>query len=286
MPTSPIPGVTVGHHTDVEARTGCTVVRLPEGTVASGEVRGGAPATREFELLDPQRRVDQLDAVVLCGGSAFGLAAADGVVAHLAEAGVGFTTRAGAVPIVVAMSVFDLGVGDGSVRPTAADGRRAAEMAGAQFEVGPVGAGVGATLGNWAGPDEAEPGGLGWASVTHRGVTVAALMVVNAVGGSLRPDDPIVRATTTVDTWADPQAGEHTTIGAVVTDAALTKGDCQLVAQSGHDGLARALEPAHTRFDGDALVVAATGTTVADVDHLRVLTAGVVEAAVRHVGDR
>ncbi|MDH3707503.1 MAG: P1 family peptidase [Acidimicrobiia bacterium] len=286
MVTSPIPGVSVGHHTDAEARTGCTVIRLPDGTVASGEVRGGAPATREFELLDPQRRVDRLDAVVLCGGSAFGLAAADGVMAHLADEGIGFATRAGAVPIVVAMSVFDLGVGDGSVRPTADHGRQAAAAAGTEFDVGTVGAGAGATLGNWAGPEAAEPGGIGWASVTHGGVTVAALVVVNAIGRALTAEDPIARATATIDAWADLDEGRNTTIGVVLTDATLIKSECQLVAQSGHDGLARALEPAHTRYDGDALVVAATGSVDADTDHVRVLAAGVVESAVRHVGAR
>ncbi|MBT5904619.1 MAG: peptidase S58 family protein, partial [Acidimicrobiaceae bacterium] len=125
----PIDGLRVGNYTDIEARTGCTVLLFPEGTVASGEVRGGAPATREFDLLAPERAVERLDALVLSGGSAFGLAAADGVVSHLADAGIGFATDGGPVPIVVGLALYDLLEGDGSVRPVAADGRVAAETA-------------------------------------------------------------------------------------------------------------------------------------------------------------
>ena len=130
----PIDGVRVGHWTDVEARTGCTVVLFPEGPVASGEVRGGAPATREFDLLAPGRTVDRLDALVLSGGSAFGLAAADGVMAHLEGHGVGYPTGAGPVPIVVGLSLFDLLVGDGSMRPGPEEGRAAAEAAAAKSQ--------------------------------------------------------------------------------------------------------------------------------------------------------
>jgi L-aminopeptidase/D-esterase-like protein len=155
-----VEGVRVGHWTDAEARTGCTVVLFPEGTVASGEVRGGAPATREFALLDPTRMVTRLDAVVLSGGSAFGLAAADGVMAHLAEAGVGFETVGGRVPIVVAMCLYDLAVGDPTVRPTAEHGRAAAAGAhGGPVETGRVGAGTGATAPWWRRPGEV---GTGW----------------------------------------------------------------------------------------------------------------------------
>ncbi|MDH4171702.1 MAG: P1 family peptidase [Acidimicrobiia bacterium] len=285
MATVTVEGVRVGHHTDAAARTGCTVVRWPEGTVASGEIRGGAPATREFALLDPQRRVDRVDAVVLCGGSAFGLAAADGVMNVLADEGVGFPTSAGVVPIVVAMSIFDLGVGDGGVRPTAADGEAAARAVSTTFATGAVGAGAGATMANWMGADHAEPGGIGWSSVAHADVVVEALVVVNAVGGRLVPGPAGPRAIDAVSRWVRPTDDhENTTIGVVTTNAVLSKADCHLLAQSGHDGLARALLPAHTRYDGDALVVGATGAVEADVDHLRVLTAAVVEDAIRAVG--
>src|SRR5690606_13189799 len=172
-----VDGVRVGHWTDAEARTGCTVVLLPEGTVASGEVRGGAPATREFALLDPTRMVTRLDAVVLSGGSAFGLAAADGVMAHLADAGIGFETVGGPVPIVVGMSLYDLAVGDPTVRPTARDGRAAVEAAtGGAVETGAVGAGTGATVAKWRGPDHRRPGALVAATRGGRdGLVVAAL---------------------------------------------------------------------------------------------------------------
>ncbi len=146
----------VGHWTDSRARTGCTAIILPEGTVASGEVRGGAPATREWELLGPQRTVDRVDAVLLCGGSAFGLAAADGAMSWLEEHGRGFPTPAGKVPIVVAAALFDLGVGDASVRPGAAEGRAACEAAReGEVETGAVGAGAGATVGRWRGEQRA-----------------------------------------------------------------------------------------------------------------------------------
>ena len=309
----PIDGLRVGHHTDAEARTGCTVLLFPEGTVASGEVRGGAPATREFDLLAPERAVERLDALVLSGGSAFGLAAADGVVAHLDEAGIGFATDGGPVPIVVGLSLYDLLEGDGSVRPVAADGRAAAEAATPTDEVavgtGPVGAGTGATVGKWRGRSHARPGGFGVAVVGHAGITVAALVAVNAAGDVGDPATSAAVADGVFAGWpvtggAGGTGGEsglaglrgNTTIGAVVTDAALTKGQCLLLAQSAHDGLARAVFPPHMRSDGDAFVAAATGTCAdacsdagagadagepgADIDMLRVLAVAAVERAV------
>ena len=282
----PIDGVRVGHWTDEVARTGCTVALLPEGTVASGEVRGGAPATREFDLLAPERTVGRLDAVVLAGGSAFGLAAADGVVAHLEAAGVGFPTGAGPVPIVVAMALFDLLEGDGAVRPGAAEGRSAAEAASDEVASGRIGAGTGATVGTWRGRDRARPGGIGIASTARGEVTVTAILAVNAGGD---PDDGTASAAVadgTFAAWPDDKVApfggrQHTTIGLVATNAALSKGECHLVAQAGHDGLARALFPAHLSTDGDALVAAATGTTPAATDLVRVLAAAAVERAVR-----
>ena len=267
-----VPGVAVGHWTDASARTGCTVVLLPPGTVASGEVRGGAPATREFELLRPERTVDRVDAVVMSGGSAFGLAAADGVVRWLAERGRGFPTPAGPVPIVVGMALFDLSVA--GRRPGAEEGYLASTAAGEGGEVrtGLVGAGTGATLGRWRG--EQRPGGLGAALESSSQLQVGAVVAVNAFGdirdGSPPPSSPLE---------GDPFT--NTTLAVVTTNARLTKADCFLVAQSAHDGFARALEPAHTRFDGDAAVAAATGEVEASVDEVRVLAARAVEAAIR-----
>src|SRR3954471_724110 len=187
-----IAGVRVGHWTDSEALTGCTAILLPEGAIASGEVRGGAPATREFELLAPERTVEQVDAIVLSGGSAFGLAACDGVVRWLEEHERGFPTPGGRVPIVVGASLFDLAVGDASVRPGPAEGHAACGAAreGAP-PTGPVGAGTGATVGKWRGAEHARGGGLGVAVEEAEGIEVAAILAVNA-SGDLRERAPAV----------------------------------------------------------------------------------------------
>ncbi|MCD9625509.1 P1 family peptidase [Rhabdothermincola salaria] len=319
-----VEGVRVGHWTDEVARTGCTVVVLPEGTVASGEVRGGAPATREFALLDPARIVDRLDAVVLSGGSAFGLAAADGVMAALAEAGRGFATGAGPVPIVVGLSLFDLLEGDGSVRPGAGHGAEALASALAEQPPSPVladtglsvaalgrlGAGTGATVGKWRGRDHVRPGGIGAATVRLHDLVVSAMVAVNAFGDvepEPGPSDhvPVALEDLPVDVATGafgpaagaglaeeaagfggpgPSSGQNTTIGVVVTNATLDKAGCHLVAQGAHDGYARALFPPHTRVDGDAVVAAATGVVPADVDLVRLLAVRAVDAAIRAVG--
>jgi L-aminopeptidase/D-esterase-like protein len=273
-----VSGVRVGHAAN--GRTGCTVVLLPAGTVASGEVRGGAPGTREFALLAPERLVPGVNAVVLSGGSAFGLAACDGVAGWCEERGIGFPTPAGPVPIVVGMVLYDLMV-SGGVRPSAADGRAACDAAvTGSFPVGPVGAGAGATVRKWTGrAEDVRPGGLGTASVSSGALVVGALLAVNAVGdlpGGL--DDP-PRLPGGVG-FGDG-AAENTTIGVVATNASLDKVGCLLVAQSAHDGLARALDPAHLSVDGDAVVACAVGAVEAPVDHVRVLAAQAVELAVR-----
>ncbi|MGY6502778.1 MAG: P1 family peptidase [Acidimicrobiales bacterium] len=285
-----VDGVRVGHWTDTSARTGCTVVVLPAGTVASGEVRGGAPATREFALLEPGRLVDHVDAVVVTGGSAFGLASADGVVTALEADGRGYATGGSVVPIVVAMGLFDLAVGDPSVRPDAAAGRSAYAAASAgPVELGAVGAGTGATMGKWKGRAHVRDGGLCGAVRTHGDLVVAALVAVNAVGSpdageadGVEPHDLVAagwlaeeRAAPPVDPFA------NTTLAVVVTNAALTKTECHVAAQSAHHGMARSLVPSHTRFDGDAVVVAATGTVDAPVDAVRALAATVVTSAIR-----
>lgn len=271
-----VPGIRVGHWTAApEVRTGCTVVLLPAGTVASGEIRGGAPGTRDFELLKPERLVAHVNAVVLSGGSSFGLAACDGVVQWCEERGIGFPTSGGAVPIVVGMILYDLRVGDGSVRPDATAGRAACEAAVAgPVQVGRVGAGAGATVRKWTGSiDDARPGGLGTATVRSGDLVVSALFAVNAFGdlpdGSLR-----------LPTQA-PRFNEQTTIGVVATNAAMDKVGCLLTAQSAHDGLARALDPAHLSVDGDGVVACAVGGVEAPVDHVRVLAAMATDLAIR-----
>lgn len=274
-----VEGVRVGHWTDAAARTGCTVVVLPEGTTASGEVRGGAPGTREFELLRPERLVPAIDAVVLTGGSAFGLAACDGVVGWLEEQGRGFPTRAGRVPIVVGAVLYDLAVGDPLVRPGPAEGRAACVAAvDGPYDSGLVGAGTGATVNKWRGPEGVRPGGLGTATERDGELVVSALFAVNAFGDAAEagPRLPVAGV-------ARPAVGENTTIGVVVTNARLNKTACLLVAQGGHDGLARALEPAHATVDGDAVVACATGSldAVVSVDRVRILAARATESAIR-----
>ena len=275
-----VPGVRVGHWTHEAARTGCTVVLFPSGTVASGEVRGGAPGTREWDLLAPERLVERVDAAVLCGGSAFGLAAADGVVGWCEERGLGLPTRAGPVPIVVAAVLFDLMVGEPSVRPDAAAGYAACVAATDRaVATGRVGAGAGATVSTWRGPSGERPGGLGTASVRRGDLVVGAVVAVNAFGDVVGDGRPSAPSPPVDPARAFP--GENTTIGVIATNATLDKVGCLLVAQSGHDGLARALDPVHTTVDGDALVAAATGSAAATVDEVRVLAAHVVEEAVR-----
>lgn len=274
-----VPGVRAGHWTDAVARTGCTVMLFPAGTVASGEVRGGAPGTREFDLLAPERLVDHLDAVVLAGGSAFGLAACDGVVRWCEERGMGFPTASGPVPIVVGAVLYDLMVGDGSARPDADAGYAACVAAtDGPVDTGAVGAGTGATVAKWRGREHARPGGVGSASCRDGDLVVSALVAVNAFGDVRDSGDEREVVAAAVDAAG---AFEHTTIGVVATNATLSKSQCLLVAQAGHDGLARALEPAHTTVDGDALVAAAVGGIDAPVEHVRVLAARAVEAAVR-----
>jgi L-aminopeptidase/D-esterase-like protein len=268
-----VPGVAVGHWTDPEARTGCTAVLFEGGAVASGEVRGGAPATREFELLDPLRLVDRVDAVMLCGGSAFGLAACDGAMGFLEERGQGFPTSAGPVPIVVGMALFDLDVGSAAVRPGAAEGRIACSAAASGWDGGGnVGAGTGATVGRAGGEAARRPGGIGGGVRRSDELVVGALAAVNAVG------DVRGRAE-----GAGPGGSllESTTLVVVATTARLTKGECRRVAEAAHVGLARAIEPAHTAFDGDAAVAASVGSVEAEVEAVRVLAAGAVEDAVR-----
>lgn len=269
-----VDGIRVGHWTDAEARTGCTVVLFPDGTVASGEVRGGAPATREFALLDPAMMVQRLDAVVLTGGSAFGLASADGVMDLLAAQGRGFETVGGPVPIVVAMGLFDLAVGDGSVRPGPGAGHAAAHTAaGGPHALGRVGAGTGATVAKWRGPDHRRPGGLVAATVRSEQVTVSALVAVNAFGEPGATPAAVLDGTT-ADMF------QHTTVGVVATDAQVDKLGCHLLAQSAHDGLARAVAPTHTAADGDAFVAAATGRVEAESAIVRTMAVAAVERAI------
>ena len=277
----------VGHWTDREAQTGCTVIELPEGTAASYEARGGAPASREVELLHPDKTVSTVDAVLLTGGSAFGLAAADGVMRYYEQAGRGVQTPAGRVPIIPALALFDLAVGDGAVRPGAGQGYLAATATDqAQVVTGRVGAGAGAYTGHWRGPAGRRPAGLAAHVMRLGGLVVSALCAVNAFG-DIDPGDgsPGLGAIEALAALPPAFGGgrAHTTIGVVCTNARLDKGGCLIVAQGAHDGLSRAITPPHTRYDGDAFIAAATGEVEAHVDVVRYLALTAVCQAIRSV---
>ena len=273
-----VPGIKVGHHTITERPTGCTVI-LVDGDGAAGGVsqRGGAPGTRETDLLDPSNMVDKVNAVVLSGGSAFGLDAATGTVKWLEEHNIGWPTGVARVPIVPAAILFDLPVGgQPKIRPTADCGYRAAAAASnAPVAEGTIGAGAGATVGKTGGSGRSMKAGIGSYSITlPNGLSVGAIVAVNAVGDIIDPDTGrIVAGVRNPDgTFADarkilrsgqtgqpPKAGENTTIGLVATNARLTKTQAQRVALMADDGFARAIFPAHTMGDGDTVFALATG---------------------------
>jgi L-aminopeptidase/D-esterase-like protein len=310
-----IDGIMVGHTTGLLGGTGCTVVLAPAGATASLDVRGGAPGTRETDLLSPFSTVGEIHGVLLTGGSAFGLAAADGVVAYLEERGHGYMTPFGRVPLVPAAVIYDLGVGHAHSRPRPEDGYRAAASATTTTEEGSVGVGTGATVGKILGEEGWTKGGFGVASLSLSGdVTVMAFTVVNAFGDVLAEDGSILagarrpasgpRETGSgptvagsppdgpfVDTHAyllaldeHPRfdAGmESTSLSVVVTDANLTKTQCSQVARMAHDGLARAVRPVHTPVDGDAIFVMSTRTRSSNVFQLGSAAADVVANSAR-----
>ena len=259
-----IPGIRVGHDTNLEAGTGCTVILCDTPAMGGVDVRGGAPATRETDLLRPMILVEGVNAIVLTGGSAFGLDAASGVMLYLEERGIGYDTGVARVPIVPAAAIFDLAFGPASIRPDASAGYRACEQASSEpVAQGTVGAGTGATVGKMAGPDFVTKGGLGSASMLlSDGTLVGAIVVVNAVGDIVDPRAQTVIAGTRRSDGPDFLAGNpfgNTTIAVVATNAALTKEQTNKVAQMAHDGMAQAIHPAHTMFDGDTVFALALG---------------------------
>ncbi|HLZ29121.1 MAG TPA: P1 family peptidase [Chloroflexota bacterium] len=252
-----IAGLRVGHWTDLDAATGCTVVLCPaaQGAIAGVDVRGAAPATRETDLLRPGSLVGRAHAILLAGGSAFGLAAASGVMQFLEEHGAGFPTQAGPVPIVPAAALFDLGIGRSDVRPDAAAGYAACQAASENVAEGCVGAGTGATVAKLGGAAGAIKSGIGAAVQTLAdGTRIAALIAVNAVGGVYEPRTgaPVAVPRTSLTTER-PIGGTNTTIGVIATTARLDPAGIHRLATLGHDGLAMAIRPAHTVYDGDTL---------------------------------
>jgi L-aminopeptidase/D-esterase-like protein len=289
-------GLRVGHWTDREAWTGCTVLVLPEGNVCSGEVRGLSPGTRETDVLAPGASVEEAQAIVLCGGSAFGLAAAQGVMAELEAEGRGHPTPAGVVPIVPAAVVFDLPLGRADRRPGPEEGAAAYRAAAeGQVEEGSVGAGTGTSVGKLDGAEGWTKGGLGVAAMTVAGsVTVAALAVANAFGDVIGEDGEVlaglrrggrfVRSTVAL-AELPPEAlaarREATTLVVVATDAALPKIGCYQLARAAHAGVARATDPAASSVDGDVAFAVALGTRPHTSALLGPAAATVTAAAIR-----
>jgi L-aminopeptidase/D-esterase-like protein len=297
-----VPGIKVGHFTLTERPTGCTVILAEAGAVAGVNVRGAAPATRETDVLNPVNLVQIAHAIVLSGGSAFGLDAASGVMRYLEEKKVGFAFGRAHVPIVPAAALFDLGVGDGMIRPTADCGYKAAQGASeAAVAEGNVGAGAGATVGKAGGMGRAMKGGIGTASITMPdGLIVSALVATNGMGDVIDPDNGrVIAGTLAADrkSFADARkllrsgaikfrSGENTTLGVIATNAVLTKTQATRVAEMAHDGFARAIVPSHTPVDGDTIFTLATGSKpgVADDGLIGVLAAdAMAQAIVRSV---
>ena len=295
-----IGGIKVGHYTDRDAATGCTVVLCPPKTVGAVDVRGGAPGTRETDLLQAQNLVAEVTAVLLSGGSAFGLAAADGVMRWHLERGLGYRSRSDViVPIVPAAILFDLTLGAPGVFPDAAAGYQACEAASADpVPLGSVGAGTGARIGAIRGNARASKGGLGSAAIElPGGLVVAALMAVNAAGNVMDRQGRILAGLRAADgsgfesiletmialltEQAQMAARQNTVIGVVATNGALNKAQAQKVAQMAHDGIARAVDPAHTMFDGDTMFALATGEVPADTTIVGAYGAQMVAKAIR-----
>ncbi|BDG62412.1 P1 family peptidase [Caldinitratiruptor microaerophilus] len=291
-----VPGIRVGHATDVVGLTGCTVVLCPEGGVVAADVRGGAPGTRETDLARPGQLVERAHAVLLTGGSAYGLDAASGVMRYLEEQGKGFPTPAGVVPIVPAAVLYDLALGDPRARPDAAMGYEACRAAtGGSVAEGNVGAGTGASVGKLLGPAFAMKSGLGTASVRLPGSgVVGAVVAVNAAGdvrdprtgrivaGARAPDGAFLDAARRLLAGEPPAAlpGQNTTIGCVATDVRLTKEQAAVVARMAHAGLARTIEPAFTPYDGDTVFVLSCGDKDGDVTLVGLAAARAVEEAI------
>lgn len=287
-----IDGIQVGHATDATARTGCTVVLCPEGATAGIDVRGAAPGSRETEAIRPGRLIQKVHGILLTGGSAFGLDAAGGVVQYLEEKGVGFPAGFVRVPIVPAAVIFDLHVGDATVRPDRKMGYQASLNATTEsVTMGTVGAGTGATVGKAPGVTPS-PGGVGSACrYLDNGLIVASLMVVNALGNIVNPETGEIVAGGKINGSfvditerlldANIVPGTNTTIGVVATNATLSVAEATRVAEMAHDGMARAIRPSHTMFDGDTLFTLATSThTDSSVNTIGILAAEVVAEAI------
>lgn len=293
-----VAGIEAGHFTEARRPTGCTVILAREGAVAGVDVRGASPGTRETDLLSPTNMVEKVHAVLLAGGSAWGLDAATGVMRWLEEQGVGLTVGPGRIPIVPAAVLFDLYLGDNTIRPDAEAGYAACAAASkAPPAEGSVGAATGAIVGKIFGAERGMKGGIGSAAITVSGIAMGALIACNALGDVIDPATGQIIAGARADdgkSFFDTRrallegvpprrvvAGTNTTIGVIATDAVLTKAQANRLASVGHDGLARAINPAHTMLDGDALFALGTGASgrTADMMVLATMAAEVVALA-------
>jgi L-aminopeptidase/D-esterase-like protein len=290
------PGFKIGHWTDRTAVTGCTVLLCPPQCVGGCDVRGGSPGSRELALLQSERSMQEVHAVVLTGGSAFGLSVADGVMKYLEEHDIGYRTPWVKVPIVPTAVIFDMNIGSQNVRPSAQAGYRACEAAGERaIEEGSVGVGTGATVGKWAGPSSRMMGGFGITCLTHGEAILAAAAVVNAVGDVLDEDGTILAgARDEQGRWfagrerlgafgkSKGPLATNTTLVVIMTNAKLSKVDVNRIAQRSHNGLARAIRPVHTSHDGDIVFALAAGTAEANVDLVAEMGAEAAAEAIRN----
>ncbi len=278
-----ITGITVGHWTDARALTGCTVVLLPPGSRAGVCVSGSAPATRETPVISPGSWVEEIHAVCLSGGSAFGLDAAGGVMRWLEGRSVGHATRFGPVPIVPAACIYDLNQGDPSVRPGPEQAEEACESASADFETGRVGAGAGATCGKWRGLDRAVPAGVGTACIEQAGTLVGALVVASPVGDIVDADGTLLLGAGPGEGAPGGEAVPNTVLAVAATNARMDRSWCHRAAMRIQDGIARAVNPAHTLHDGDVGFFVSAGEVEPRLDVVLHLTQEAVSAAIRSV---
>jgi L-aminopeptidase/D-esterase-like protein len=276
-------GIQVGHWTDTVGRTGCTVVLAADGAVGGVDVRGAAPSTLGTDALRPGTLVDQVHAVLLAGGSAFGLEAAAGVMRYLEEREVGYELASVRVPIVAGAVIFDLPIGDPRARPDRDAGYAACTAATDEPGIGAIGAGIGASVAKGGDGSQIRAGGVGIVGASAGNASVAAVMVVNSVGGIWDDDrGEWVAEFTAWDRASRLVPGTNTTIGVVVTDAKLTKDQANRIAAVAHDGIARAIRPSHTMYDGDTMFCLATGAVSAPYDAVEAVA---VEAVAKAIAD-
>jgi L-aminopeptidase/D-esterase-like protein len=288
----------IGHYTDIENGTGCSVILPPQNNICSASALGASPGTREYALLQPDKKIESINALVLTGGSAFGLNAADGVVQELESQKTGYKTSFGVVPIVPAAVIFDLNIGNGAIRPGILEGKTA--LNNARFnnsQSGSIGAGTGATVGKWAGLDHAMKGGLGIAQIQHGNLKACAVLVVNSVGDIIDKGGKIIAGAQkkghflaekdSKKRWGEPVLGlaENTVLCAVLTNASISKQQANYLAGRAHFGISHRIIPSHTTYDGDVVFVMASKEIETSIDVLSAITIEAIEKAILNAVD-